>query len=144
MTPDVRRVTPRHIYIPNFDKMLNEEQEFDILNNIRKYYGSVMKKKILLVDDEVDLLQFIKYRLESFGYEIVTLTTGEEALAWLATNIPDLILLDIVLPNIRGEEVCKRLKSNDKLKHIPVILYSAKASEKQWALQQKTLEKKFP
>ena len=88
-----------------------------------------MKKKILLVDDEVDLLQFIKYRLESFGYEIVTLTTGEEALAWLATNIPDLILLDIVLPNIQGEEVCKRLKSNDKLKHIPVILYSAKASD---------------
>ena len=85
-----------------------------------------MKKKILLVDDEVDLLQFIKYRLESFGYEIVTLTTGEEALAWLATNIPDLILLDIVLPNIQGEEVCKRLKSNDKLKHIPIILYNAK------------------
>ena len=88
-----------------------------------------MKKKILLVDDEVDLLQFIKYHTESFGYEVVTLTTGEEALAWLEKNIPDLILLDLDLPNISGEEVCKKIKSNDKLMHIPIILYSAKADD---------------
>ncbi len=48
-----------------------------------------MKKKILLVDNEVDLLKFIKYHLESFGYDVVTLTTGEEALAWLERNVPD-------------------------------------------------------
>ena len=88
-----------------------------------------MKKKILLVDDEIDLLFFIKYRLESFGYEAIMSTTGEEALAWLEKNIPDLILLDISLPDVSGEEVCKQLKSNGKLKHIPVILYSAKASD---------------
>ena len=88
-----------------------------------------MKKKILLVDDEADLLQFLKYHLEGFGYEVVMSTTGEEALSWLEKNIPDLILLDLGLPSISGEEVCKQLKSNDKLKHIPVILYSAKASD---------------
>jgi len=77
----------------------------------------------------VDLLQFIKYRLESFGYEVAMSATGEEALSWLEKNIPDLILLDMILPNMRGEEVCRRLKSNDKLKHIPIILYSAKSDD---------------
>ena len=85
-----------------------------------------MKKKILLVDDELDLLRIARIRLESFGYEVVALTTGEEALAWLEKNVPDLILLDLVLPKMQGQEVCKWLKSNDKLKCIPVILYSSK------------------
>ena len=85
-----------------------------------------MKKKILLVDDELDLQRIAKIRVESFGYEVVALTTGEEVLEWLEKNIPDLILMDLVLPNIQGDEVCRRLKSNNKLKHIPVILYSSK------------------
>ena len=88
-----------------------------------------MKKKILLVDDEADLLQFIKYHLESFGYEVAMVASGEEALYWLEKNIPDLILLDLGLPKISGEEVCKEIKSNNKLKHIPVIIYSAKACD---------------
>ena len=84
-----------------------------------------MKKKILLVDDELDLHRIAKISLEGFGYEVIALTTGEEALDWLEKNIPDLILLDLVLPKIQGEEICQRLKSNDRLKHIPIILYSA-------------------
>ena len=75
-----------------------------------------MKKKILLVEDELGLHRIASISLEGFGYEVVALTTGEEALDWLERNTPDLILLDSVLPNIQGEEVCKQLKSNDKLK----------------------------
>ena len=85
-----------------------------------------MKKKILLVENELGLHRIAKISLEGFGYEVIALTTGEEALDWLERNITDLILLNSVLSDIQGEEVCKRLKSNDKLKHIPVILYNAK------------------
>ena len=65
----------------------------------------------------------------------MALTTGEEALDWLETNSPDLILLDSVLPNMQGEEVCKQLKFNDKLQHIPIILYNAKCDISEKAKQ---------
>lgn len=94
-----------------------------------------MKKKILLVEDELGLHRIASISLEGFGYEVVALTTGEEALDWLERNTPDLILLDSVLPNIQGEEVCKQLKSNDKLKHIPIILYNAKCDISEKAKQ---------
>jgi len=61
--------------------------------------------------------------------------TGEEALDWLEGNVADLILMNSVLPNMQGEEVCKQLKSNDKLKHIPIILYNAKCDISEKAKQ---------
>jgi len=94
-----------------------------------------MKKKILLIDNELDVHRIAKISLEDFGYEVMVLTTGEEALDWLESNIPDLILLNSVLPNMQGEEVCKLLKSNDKLKHIPIILYNAKCDISEKAKQ---------
>ena len=89
----------------------------------------IMSKKILLVDDELDMLKITKLRLEKSGYKIVIATNGEEALGWLQTSIPDLILLDLILPKIQGEEVCLQIKSNNRLKHIPIIVFTAKGEQ---------------
>lgn len=87
-----------------------------------------MAKKILIVDDESDMAEVTKARLESSGYTVSIAASAEEALAWLKKNKTDLILLDLLLPNMQGDEVCMLLKSHEKLKHLPIILFTASAS----------------
>jgi CheY-like chemotaxis protein len=84
-----------------------------------------MPKKILLVDDEADMVNVMSFRLKKAGYEVVTAETGAQALEKANTESPDLILLDINLPDIAGFEVCSRLKSGAATKQIPVIFVSA-------------------
>jgi len=84
-----------------------------------------MAKKILVVDDEPDLLDLATVRLKKIGYEIIAAVDAEEAAAWLQNDIPDLILLDLLLPKMQGDEFCKKLKSDDRYKHIPIILFTA-------------------
>jgi DNA-binding response OmpR family regulator len=88
-----------------------------------------MSYKILLVEDELDLVEITKSRLEHSGYEVLAVPSGEEALALLQSSLPDLILLDLLLPGMRGEEVCKKVKMDAHLKQIPVILYTASAGD---------------
>lgn len=88
-----------------------------------------MPKRILLVDDELDMVAVTKVRLESAGYEVITLEAAEEALVWLKRNTPDLILLDLLLQKMQGEELCKLLKADEKFKKLPVILFTASASD---------------
>lgn len=88
-----------------------------------------MTNKILLIEDELDLVEVTKMRLEKSGYEVINALSGEEAFTFLQKDIPDLILLDLLLPGIRGEEICKKLKCDDRLKTIPVILFTASASD---------------
>ncbi len=87
------------------------------------------KDKILLVDDEVDILEMLKYPLEREGYDISTALDGERALAMCSEIVPDLIILDIMLPGIDGHQVCYRLKTDERYKHIPIILLTAKSDE---------------
>lgn len=84
-----------------------------------------MPKKILLVDDEPDILAVTVTRLETSGYEVLIAKDGEEALELLNEVKPDLILLDLLLPKMQGDELCKKLKSDIKFKHIPIILFTA-------------------
>lgn len=84
-----------------------------------------MAKKILVVDDEPDLLKVLLFRLEKTGYEVFGAVDGQEALGLARKIIPDLIILDVYLPVINGDEVAKILKNDEKLKHIPVFLISA-------------------
>ena len=86
-----------------------------------------MAKKILVVDDEPDLLDLTTIRLKKSGYEIIEAVDAEEALVLLEKDIPDLILLDLLLSKMQGDELCKKLKSDDKYKHIPIILVTASA-----------------
>jgi CheY-like chemotaxis protein len=84
-----------------------------------------MAKKILVVDDEPDLLKVLSFRLEKTGYEVFSGVDGQEALDLARKIMPDLIILDVYLPVINGDEVAKILKNDRKLKHIPIFLISA-------------------
>jgi class 3 adenylate cyclase/CheY-like chemotaxis protein len=86
--------------------------------------------RILVVDDNEANLDIAKMRLESQRYDVVVAIDGEEALALVHEAMPDLILLDIMMPKIDGIEVTRRLKSNAKLPFIPIILVTAKADAK--------------
>ena len=87
------------------------------------------KEKILIVDDEEDVLELVRYNLDRNGYATETATTGEEALVKAKSTLPDLIVLDLMLPGIDGLEVCKRLKINEKTQTIPIIMLTAKGEE---------------
>ena len=83
------------------------------------------KKRILIVDDEVEILVLLSRRLQSWGYEVLTAATGEDALRMAEEKRPDLILLDIVMPEMVGRDVCLRLKSHPKTSSIPVVFLTA-------------------
>ena len=82
-------------------------------------------KKILVVDDTKDILLVVSRRLQSWGYEALTADTGEEGIRLAETHLPDLILLDIMMPKMKGRDVCARLKANPKTAPIPVIFLTA-------------------
>jgi two-component system response regulator VicR len=82
--------------------------------------------KIMVVDDEPDLVEVVKLILESDGYEVVTASSGQEALDKIEKEMPDLVLLDIIMPRMDGWEVFSRIKSNPKTHGIPVIMLTAK------------------
>ena len=86
--------------------------------------------RILVVDDVPDNIEILRMRLTALGYEVVEAADGEEALAKVAETMPDLVLLDIMMPKIDGLEVVRRLKADKTLAFIPVILVTAKAGPK--------------
>ena len=89
----------------------------------------LMKKKRLVVDDEKDIVDILKYNLErETEFEVITASNGKEALE-AAQSLPDLILLDIMMPELNGFEVCKRLKNDKLTSGIPVIFLTAKENE---------------
>ncbi|MDP3147554.1 MAG: response regulator transcription factor [Ignavibacteria bacterium] len=85
-------------------------------------------KKILLADDEKDILEFLKYNLEKEGFAVITACDGEEAISLLDEN-PDLAILDIMMPKLNGFEVCEMIRKNKKTALLPVIFLTAKSSE---------------
>jgi len=87
------------------------------------------KEKILVVDDEADILELVGYNLARDGYQVKSALTGEKALAEVANNLPDLILLDLMLPGVDGLDVCRTLKSNSKTSRIPIIMLTAKGED---------------
>ena len=91
------------------------------------------KKKILIVEDEESLLKLESILLTSKGYEVHGVGDGRAALEAMETVKPDLVLLDIMLPEIDGFEVCRRIKSNEATRKIPVIMLTAKKSREDMA-----------
>lgn len=87
------------------------------------------KENILIVDDEEDVLELVRYNLGKNGYRVETTTTGEDALAKARAKLPDLLILDLMLPGIDGLEVCKKLKHDTKTQNIPIIMLTAKGEE---------------
>ncbi len=85
-----------------------------------------MKKKILIVDDEPNIVMALEYAFKKNHFEVFIARDGDEALTILEQNIPDVILLDIMMPNVDGYETLKQIKQNDQLKDTKVIFLSAK------------------
>ena len=82
-------------------------------------------QRILVVDDDEDILEVIKYILEDSGYEVETLSDGHDLMDKINEQHPDLVLLDIMLGTMDGRELCKDIKSTEATHHIPVIMVSA-------------------
>jgi adenylate cyclase len=85
---------------------------------------------ILVVDDVRDNIEIVRLRLESQSFDVITAERGEEALEKAASALPDLILLDVMMPGIDGIETVKRLKADTSLPFIPVILLTARSDTK--------------
>ena len=88
-----------------------------------------MKTKILVVDDEPDALELIEFNLKSSGFEVATAADGEEAVKKARDILPGLIILDVMLPEVDGMEVCKILRRDQRTSGIPIIMLTAKAAE---------------
>ena len=88
-----------------------------------------MPKRILVVEDEPDMVGMIKMRLEAAGYETKEALDGQEGLALAREEEPDLIILDLMLPKLDGYKLCRMLKFDEKYRHIPIIMFTAKAQE---------------
>lgn len=84
-------------------------------------------KKILVVDDEEIISSYLQRKLIKLGYTVYVAGDGERALELALTHIPDIILLDVKLPKLTGIEVCKRVKTDQRTRHITVLMLSAKA-----------------
>ncbi|MFA5097019.1 MAG: response regulator [Candidatus Margulisiibacteriota bacterium] len=93
-------------------------------------------KKILIVDDEKDLVEIIRLGLEPLGYQVFEAYDGQEGLEKARQIKPDLLILDLMLPKLDGYQVCRMLKFDVNYKEIPVILLTARAAEKDIAMGQ--------
>jgi two-component system alkaline phosphatase synthesis response regulator PhoP len=91
--------------------------------------GSSRSLKILIVDDEKDIVDLVAYNLEKEGYETLKALDGEKALQLVRTKTPDLVVLDLMLPGILGLEVCKRIRKDPQTAAIPIIMLTAKGEE---------------
>jgi len=96
-----------------------------------------MKKKILIIEDEPDVVNAVKALLEAKGFEVSAAADGEEGLKKARMLLPDLVLLDLMLPKLSGFVVCRLLKFDDRYKNIPVIVITARTDERDIALAEK-------
>ena len=88
-----------------------------------------MKPKILVVDDEPDAVELVSFNLKAAGFDVVTAADGAEALKRAKEHQPDLLVLDVMLPEVDGLEVCKIIRRDPSVAHIPIIMLTAKAAE---------------
>lgn len=99
--------------------------------------------RVLVVDDEGDLVKILQFGLESLGYEVETAADGQEGLKKARELKPDIILLDLMLPKLDGYKVCRLLKFDERYKSIPIIILSARTQEGDQALALETGANRF-
>ncbi|MEQ9641570.1 MAG: phosphate regulon transcriptional regulator PhoB [Alphaproteobacteria bacterium] len=88
-----------------------------------------MQPRILLVEDEAPLVTVLSYNFQAAGFEVETATDGEEALLLIEERVPDLVVLDWMLPGVSGLEVCRRLRRGNETAQLPVVMLTARAEE---------------
>ena len=89
----------------------------------------MVKKKILIIEDEPDAAEFLKMHLEKNGYDVLCAFDGKEGYRLARTRAPDLILLDLMLPEVDGFWVCGMIKNNIKFAGIPIIVLTARSAD---------------
>jgi two-component system phosphate regulon response regulator PhoB len=87
------------------------------------------RQQILVVEDERDIVKVLQYSLEQAGFDVATAFDGEQARARIQQRVPDLVLLDLMLPDVPGTEICKELKSSARTRHAPVMMLTARGEE---------------
>jgi len=85
-------------------------------------------RKILIVDDEPYILNILDFSLDAEGYSVLKAADGDEALRLAVEQSPDLIIMDVMMPRLDGYKTCQRLKEDEKTRHIPVVLLTARNS----------------
>jgi DNA-binding response OmpR family regulator len=88
-----------------------------------------MAQKVLIADDEPNIVTSLEYLMTRSGYEVQVARNGEEALALVATFMPDLVLLDVMMPQRSGYEVCQKMRERPEWRHIRIVMLSAKGRE---------------
>ena len=91
------------------------------------------KERILAVDDEEDIMELVRFNLAREGYHVICATSGNECLAIAQKELPELLVLDLMLPDIDGLEITKIMKNNPKTGDIPIVMLTAKGSTAFWA-----------
>ena len=86
------------------------------------------RKRILVADDEVYIVHILEFSLNMEGYEVISATSGEEALRKAEKERPDLVVLDVLMPGMTGHEVCRRLRMDERTRDIPIIFLTARDS----------------
>jgi DNA-binding response OmpR family regulator len=99
--------------------------------------GGVKTMKILLVDDDTGLTQLLQLVFESRGFGVTLAYNGEEALEVLEKELPEVILLDLMMPDVNGVEVCRQVRANPRMSHIPIIVLTARIGEE---IQQEAMD----
>lgn len=87
------------------------------------------RQQVLVVEDERDIVQVLDFSLKQAGFDTAIATDGETAKARIQQRVPDLVLLDLMLPDIPGTEICKQLKTTAKTAHVPVLMLTARGEE---------------
>jgi len=90
------------------------------------------KKKILIIEDEKDIRRTLQLQLEAEGFEVIAASDGEDGLRKAKTEGPDLLILDLRLPKLPGEEVCRELRKDEKYLSMPIIMLTAKGTDADW------------
>lgn len=88
-----------------------------------------MKKKVLIVDDERNIMISLRHLMSKAGYTVLQACDGEEALEIAEASIPDLVILDVMIPKRDGYDVCQTIRSNPALKHVQIIMATARGQE---------------
>ncbi|MGQ9499213.1 MAG: response regulator [Dissulfurimicrobium sp.] len=87
------------------------------------------QRRILLIEDEKDIVDLIKFNLDQAGFDSMVLMEGRHALSYVRQFKPDLVLLDLMLPDVEGFDICRRIKQDPKLSYIPILMVTARGSE---------------
>lgn len=96
----------------------------------------MIKKRILLIEDEVDMIYVLTLQLEAINYEVLSATDGQVGLDMARKEKPDLIILDLMLPKMDGYKICRMLKFDERYKKIPIIMFTARVQDKDRKLGQ--------